>query len=308
MAAQANNSASANAGNHNGSDASSSGSSSSGDNGNTASNKPVSPGGKHSSSGSSDSGATAAGGSSATNSTASSADGNSSATAAVVSHAEMARKVLYSSTSHCFSSLSCTRLYCFLFCSFLGVFLDIKLLFCFVLFCQAPYPAASALAFLLTAFLFFVFCAVFAPPPPLSKVSDLENDRKKLIGLLHEAKERLKEGPHRTPSPAVGALGSAGGVTAAAAALGLSGGDTAVGGSSSGGDSSSRGGSSESAEVAALRSELASLRASSSSSSSHRTDGSSSSSTSGSGREISAEGFAALEAELAEAKVHVIHF
>mmetsp|Transcript_9385 Transcript_9385/g.11317 ORF Transcript_9385/g.11317 Transcript_9385/m.11317 type:complete len:841 (+) Transcript_9385:48-2570(+) len=36
------------------------------------------------------------------------------------------------------------------------------------------------------------------------KVSDLENDRKKLIALLFEAKERLKEGPHRTPSPAIG--------------------------------------------------------------------------------------------------------
>jgi kinesin family member C2/C3 len=40
------------------------------------------------------------------------------------------------------------------------------------------------------------------------KVSDLENDRKKLIALLFEAKERLKEGPHRTPSPAVGASSS----------------------------------------------------------------------------------------------------
>lgn len=38
----------------------------------------------------------------------------------------------------------------------------------------------------------------------MRKVSDLENDRKKLISLLFEAKERLKEGPNRTPSPAVG--------------------------------------------------------------------------------------------------------
>jgi len=145
----------------------------------------------------------------------------------------------------------------------------------------------------------------------VEQVSDLENDRKKLIGLLHEAKERLKEGPHRTPSPAVGALGSAGGVTAAAAALGLSGGDTAaVNNNSSGGsgDSSGRSGgsnSSESAEVAALRSELASLRASSSSSSSHHEGGSSGSGGSGGVRDLSAESFAALEAELAEAKVFV---
>ena len=34
------------------------------------------------------------------------------------------------------------------------------------------------------------------------KVLELENDRKKLIALLHEAKERLKEGHARTPSPA----------------------------------------------------------------------------------------------------------